>query len=147
MSRIRVMGSLLGELLRNRRIASDEEIIEVCDECTALEFQSIGYSRREVMKAMQEAKNKITTNYSGMFVKFDEEEEVNFSYGGSLEYNGLYRYQEVLAGFINFCKPSGAPNLLLVPGKKLKNLAYTKSQYLKRQVEEIKLGENKVSKN
>ena len=96
------MGSLLGEMLRNRRIASDEEIIEKCDECTALEFQSIGYCWREVMRAMQEAKNKIATDYSTMFVKIPDDEEVNFTYGGSLEYNGLYQYHGVLKVSLTF---------------------------------------------
>ena len=37
--------------------------------------------------------------------------------------------------------------MLLVPGKKLKNFAYSKKQYLKRQSEEHGVGGNKELKN
>ena len=37
--------SLLGEMLRNRRIASDPEIVEVVDNCIIGDFRIIGYNR------------------------------------------------------------------------------------------------------
>ena len=141
------MGSLLGEMLRNRRIASDEDIVELCDECTGMEFQSIGYGKKQVMQAMERARSKIDVDYSGEYVKYENEEEVSSRfYGGSLEYNGLYKYQEVLTGFIYNCKPCWAPGMLLVPGKKVKNFAYTKNQYLKRQREELGVGKSKFGR-
>ena len=142
------MGSLLGEMLRNRRIASDQDIVKKCDESTALEFQSIGYSRRQVLEAMEEAKETIEKNYSGMYVKIEEENEDNYvHFGGSLEYNGLYKYQEVIKNFIQDCKPVSSPGLLMVPGKKMKSLAYTKKQYLKRQIDDLEKVGNKTQKN
>ena len=66
--------SLLGEMLRSRRIASDDEIVKVSDECISLEFQSIGYARQEVEDAMSKAKDKIENGYSGEYVKIDEGE-------------------------------------------------------------------------
>ena len=59
--------SLLGEMLRGRRIASDEELIKKSDKCIGFEFESIGYSRRDVEQAMEEAKKKFEEKYSGMF--------------------------------------------------------------------------------
>ena len=136
---------LLGEMLRGRRISSDEEIYRKSDECTALEFQSIGYSRREVMEAMKLAGDKIENNYSQMFVKKEDEDRNNFVYyGGSMVYNGTYKYQEVVENFLKYCKPVWAPKILMVPGQKLKGLAYTKKQYLKRQNEDA--GESKLGK-
>jgi hypothetical protein len=85
--------SLLGEMLRGRRIASDEEMIELSDRCIAHEFQSIGYSRWEVQDAMEEAKNKVEDNYSGHFVKINEDGvKKYFSYGGGVVYNKNYGY-------------------------------------------------------
>ena len=142
------MGSLLGEMLRNRRLSSDQDIVKKCDESTALEFQSIGYSRRQVLEAMEEAKENIEKNYSGMYVKIEEENEDNFVYfGGSLEYNGLYKYHEVVKNFIQDCKPVSSPGLLMVPAKKMKSLAYTKNQYLKRQRDDLEKRGNKTKKN
>ena len=50
--------SLLVEMLRGRRIASDEVMVELSDKCIAYEFQSIGYSKWEVQHAMEEAKKR-----------------------------------------------------------------------------------------
>ena len=101
--------SLMGEMLRGRRIASDKELIEANDKCTGYEFQSIGYSRREVKQAMEEAKKKFDEKYSGMFVKFPNEdgERRCFSYGGGLVHNKNYRYGEVLVNYIENIKPIG----------------------------------------
>ena len=135
------LGSLLGEMLRSRRISSDEEIYSKSDECTALEFNSIGYSRRQVEEAMQQAGENIGKNYSQVFVKKDDEDEDHcVYYGGSMIYNGCYKYQEVVESFLKYCKPVWAPKILMVPGQKLKGLAYTKNQYLKRQNEDKRGG-------
>ena len=131
--------SLLGEMLRGRRIASDEEMIQLSDKCIAHEFQSIGYSRREVETAMEEAKKKVDEKYSGMFVKINDElERRYFSYGGGLVYNKNYRYGEVVMNFIDNVKPQGEPGILLLPDVKIKRLAFTKKRYLRRQEENKK---------
>ena len=104
--------SLLGEMLRGRRIASDEELIEISDKCIAHEFQSIGYSRREVQDAMEEAKKKVEENYSGQFVKINEDEGRRyFSYGGGIVYNKNYKYGEVFMSYIETIKPRGEPGI------------------------------------
>ena len=129
--------SLLGEMLRGRRIASDEGITEITDKCIAHEFESIGYSRREVEDAMLEAENKVKANYSGMFVKINEDDERRYySYGGGLIYNKNYKYGEVLMDFINKIKPHGEPGIVLLPDVKIKRLAYTKKRYLELQEED-----------
>ena len=88
--------SLLGEMLRSRRIASDDEIVKVSDECISLEFQSIGYARQEVEDAMSKAKDKIENGYSGEYVKIDEGEvHTKKQYGGSLVYNRNYMYKQL----------------------------------------------------
>ena len=40
--------------------------------------------------------------------------------------------------FIDRIKPEGEPGIILLPDMKLKNLAYTKKRYLKRQEEDKK---------
>ena len=133
--------SLLGEMLRGRRIASDSELVEMSDKCTGFEFQSIGYSRREVEQAMEEAKKKFDEKYSGMFVKITEDwdgERRYFSYGGGLVHNKNYRYGEVLVNYIENIKPCGEPGIVLLPDVKIKRLAYTKKRYLARQDEDKK---------
>ena len=132
--------SLMGEMLRGRRIASDKELVEASDKCTGYEFQSIGYSRREVQQAMEEARKKFDENYSGMFVKFPDEdgERRYFSYGGGLVHNKNYRYGEILVNYIENIKPAGEPGLVLLPDVKIKSLAYTKKRYLERQEEDLK---------
>ena len=106
--------SLLGEMLRGSRLASDEELITLSDKCIAHEFQSIGYSRREVDEAMENAKKKVDENYSPMFVKMnDDEGRRYFSYGLWLwlwlwlVYNKNYQYGEVVMNFIDRIKPHG----------------------------------------
>ena len=126
--------SLLGEMLRSRRIASDDEIVKVSDECISLEFQSIGYARQEVEDAMSKAKDKIENGYSGEYVKIDEGEvHTKKKYGGSLVYNRNYMYNSVLTRFINDCKPQDVAGISTVPDVKIKNLAYTRKRYLERQ--------------
>ena len=126
--------SLLGEMLRGRRIASDEEITELTDKSIAHEFESIGYSRREVEDAMEEAKKKVKMNYSGMFVKINEDGDRRvFSYGGGLIHNKNYKYSEVLMSYIDNIKPKGEPGIVLLPDVKIKRLAYTKKRYLELQ--------------
>ena len=126
-------------MLRGRRIASDEEMIRLSDKCIAFEFQSIGYSRREVENAMEEAKTKFEAKYSGMFVKINDDiDRRYFSYGGGLVYNKNYRYGEIVMNFIENTKPEGEPGIILLPDIKIKNLAYTKKRYLARQEDEKK---------
>ena len=134
--------SLLGEMLRGRRIASDDELTEVSDKCIAHEFQSIGYSRWEVKDAMEEAKKKVEENYSGQFVKINEDGHRRyFSYGGGLVYNKKYLYGDVLLNYIERIKPCGEPGMVLLPDVKIKNLAFTKRRYLELQ------SQNKKSKS
>ena len=133
--------SLLGEMLRARRISSDQELIEHSDECIGVEFESIGYSRREVEDAMEQARGKVDNKYSPTFVKIPDDDDCGrrfFRYGGGLVHNKNYRYGEVLLNFINNVKPQGDPGLVLLPDLKIKNLAYTKKRYLRRQDEETK---------
>ena len=126
--------SLLGEMLRNRRTSSDEEIVEVIDQCIKEDFVSIGYTRREVDEEMSKSKERIKTNYKKQFVKMVESNEKSYGYyGGSVVYNGHYEYNKVLENFIRLTKPAKPLKLCLKPGRKLKTLAYTKKSYLKRQ--------------
>ena len=132
--------SLLGEMLRGRRMASDEGLIELSDRCIAYEFQSIGYSRREVESAMDAAKKKFNENYSGHFVRINEDGDRRyFSYGGGLVHNKNYMYGEVLLNYIEKIKPYGEPGIVLLPDVKIKSLAFTKRRYLERQEENKKL--------
>ena len=127
--------SLLGEMLRGRRIASDEDLIELSDKCLAFEFESIGYSRREVKDAMEKAKKRVEENYSQMFVKMPNEDDERryFKYGGGIIYNKNYGYAEVLLNYIDTIKPADEPGLILLPDVKVKRLAFTKKRYLERQ--------------
>ena len=128
--------SLLGELLRNRRIASDEGIVEVIDICIVEDFISIGYTRRIVEEELQTCMEKIETNYSSEFVKKALDNERKIQFGGSVVYNGDYEYNRVLEGFIRMTKPENAPHIVSRPGNKLKSIAYSKRRYLKRQQED-----------
>ena len=125
--------SLLGEMLRGRRIASDEELFQLSDKCLAFEFQSIGYSRREVDDAMEKAKKRFDEKYSQMFVKIpddDGDERRYFKYGGGIVYNKNYRYAEVVLNYIDKIKPEDEPGIRLLTDVKVKRLAYTKKRYL-----------------
>ena len=131
--------SLLGEMLRGRRLASDEEMVALSDKCIAYEFQSIGYSRLEVKHAMEEAKKKVENNYSRQFVRINEDGERRyFSYGGGMIFNKNYQYAEVLLNYIENIKPRGEPGIMLLPDVKINRLAYTKKRYLERQEEDKK---------
>ena len=130
------MKSLLGELLRNRRIASDEGIVEVIDICIVEDFISIGYTRRIVEEELQTCMEKIETNYSSEFVKKALDNERKIQFGGSVVYNGDYEYNRVLEGFIRMTKQENAPHIVSRPGNKLKSIAYSKRRYLKRQQED-----------
>ena len=129
--------SLLGELLRNRRIASDCKIVEVMDSCILADFISIGYSKRNVQEEIQSCLEKVERNYSSEFVKFERTREDRPQYGGSIIYNGHYKYNEILENFIKNTKPLKAPKIMSKPGRKLKNIAFTKKRYLTRQQEDI----------
>ena len=133
--------SLLGEMLRGRRLASDEDLIGLSDECLAHEFKSLGYSRWEVNDAMEKAKKKVDENYSPSFVRIPDDDYDGrryFSYGGGLVFNKNYRYGEVVMNYnyyIESIKPHDEPGITLLPDVKIKNLAYTRKRYLARQEE------------
>ena len=132
--------SLLGEMLRGRRIASDDELIEHSDKCIAQEFESIGYSRWEVHDAMVKAKARVEEKYSQVFVKIpedDSDERRFFKYGGGIIYNKNYSYGEVFMNYIENIKPNDEPGVIFLPDVKLKRLAYTKKRYLARQEVDI----------
>ena len=139
--------SLLGEMLRGRRIASDEELVDISDKCISHEFQSIGYSRREVLDAMEKAKQRFKEKYSGMYVKFNEDEDEGrryFSYGGGIIFNKNYRYGEVFMNYIERIKPQGEPGIILLPDLKIKRIAFTKRRYLERQEDDKKKSKVKL---
>ena len=128
--------SLLGEMLRGRRIASDEELIELSDKCIAKEFESIGYNRREVNDAMEKAKQRVEEKFSRQFVKITEDdfdEKKYFKYGGGIIYNKNYSYGEVFMNYIRNIKPSDEPGVIFLPDVKVKRLAFTRKRYLERQ--------------
>lgn len=130
--------TLLGEMLRNRRIASDGEIVQKVDECIYKEFVSIGYKGKQVDIEMTNALQRITNNYSDYYVRITEDEErKKFMYCGGIVFNKNYDYPRILSEFLVDCKPEWAPKIAFMPGTKLKNLAYTKRSYLKRQHDDI----------
>ena len=51
--------SVLGEMLRNRRLASDAEIVQQVDKCIQEDFVSIGYIERKIKAKMDEENKKI----------------------------------------------------------------------------------------
>ena len=134
------MQSLLGEMLRGRRITSDEALIELGDKCLAFEFQSIGYSRWEVNDDMEKAKKRVEENDSQMFVKMppEDDERRYFKYGGGIKYNKNYGYAEVVLNYIDRIKPAEEPGIILLPDVKMKRLAFTKKRYLERQEADVK---------
>lgn len=138
--------SLLGELLRNRRIGSDHDVVENVDKSIFKNFVSIGYSWQQVKAEMELAQEKIEFKYSSMFVKIDEDDVKRKQYKGSIVYNSSYRYNEVLESFLNNIKPAEVLNITMVPGPKLKNIIFTKGRYLKRQNKDLESEEIKHSK-
>ena len=130
--------SLLGEMLRGRRISSDEEIIQATDKCIKEDFISIGYSRRRVDEEMEECLRRIDEDYSKQYVKYNETGlSRRFQYWGGVVYNGNYEYNNMVDKFIKTIKPVWAPQLVKLPGKKIKNIVYTKKRYLKRQRHDV----------
>ena len=128
--------SMLGEMLRNRRISSDDEIVDKIDWSIAYGFESIGYTRKEVLKEKKQCKKNISEKYSEVMVKKNEiVQQKNFygGYNGSLEYSSVYNYWIIVSKYLDRVKPTGVANLMAVPGRKLKNLLFTRKNYLKRQ--------------
>ena len=126
--------SMLGEMLRNRRLGSDMEIVKVVDDSILEGFMSIGYSRVEVLENMVECKKLICEGYSNMYVKLDKEvTEREISFGGVVEYNGLYNFDYVVKRYLASNDVLKRSVILSVPGRKLKNIVFTRKRYLKRQ--------------
>ena len=127
--------SLMGELLRNRRISSDNEVISIMDDVINRRFVSIGYSSGLVFLKTQELKRKIKAGYTEHYTRreYDCEIEKRFKYGGAIDYSQVYGYSRGAYEFIRRMKLKGEPSLLIRPCTKLKNLIYTKRRYLKRQ--------------
>ena len=133
------MQSMLGELLRCRRICSDDEVIKNVDECIKKEFESIGYCKLEVLETYKKAIERIETGYSRMYVKIPEElEDKKIRYGGSIVYNSNYNYDEILTRFIRSCGPAVKSRIVKVPGNKVKSIAYSKNNYIRRQKDDVK---------
>ena len=144
--------SLLGEMLRNRRTASDPEIVEAIDNCIISDFKTIGYNRREIDVEYKKSQDKICSKYNTLFVKYEDEVRMSkHGYGGSIIYAGSYIYHEVLFDFISRCQSSSGGildlRIVTVPGNKLKGIAYTKKRYLKRQQDDLAEKEKEAVKN
>ena len=58
--------SMLGEMLRNRRISSDDEIVDKIDWSIAYGFESIGHTRKEVLKEKKQCIRERITSYIGV---------------------------------------------------------------------------------
>ena len=139
--------TLLGEMLRNRRIASDGEIVVKVDECICKDFVSIGYSFTQVNSEMANARQRIQEKYSEFYCRItDDEITRKFMFCGGIVFNKNYDHPRILSEFLVNCKPEWAPKIAFMPGTKLKNLAYTKRNYLKRQHEDIEKSEFKLSR-
>ena len=133
------MQSMLGELLRCRRICSDDEVIKNVDDCIKKEFESIGYCKLEVIETYKKAIERIETGYSRMYVKIPEElEDKKIRYGGSIVFNSNYNYDEILTRFIRSCGPAVKSRIVKVPGNKVKSIAYSKNNYIRRQKDDVK---------
>ena len=129
------MQSMFGEMLRNRRLASDDGIIATIDNSILELFVSIGYKKEKLILEMQKAITKIARCYSATYVKMSDIGESNRKrkrYGGGIQYDSTYAYATYVMEFIEKIKSFDEPNLILLPGKKLRNIAYTKKRYLRR---------------
>ena len=130
--------SMMGELLRNRRISSDEEIINQIDEHIQAMFVSIGYSRLQMYSRMKKYTDKIISNYTDYMTKMnDEVEEKKYMYGGGIEYTNMFDCYNWACEIIGATKLKGEPMLVQVPGRRLKNKVYTKRRYLRRQQSQV----------
>ena len=86
--------SLKGEMLRNRRLASDDVIVRSIDESILEGFVSIGYNRRTVVLKMLQIVNELNENYTDEYVKImdDTVDGYRKRYGGGIEFNRIYTY-------------------------------------------------------
>ena len=125
---------MMTELLRNRRISSDEQIIAYIDEYIKRIFMSIGYSGLEVEDKMKKFIDKINSNYTDYMTKLNNDvEKEKYVYGGGIEFSKMNKCYDWACELLSVVKLKGEPVLVQLPGRKLKNIVYTKRRYLRRQ--------------
>ena len=83
--------------------------------------------------------NELNENYTDEYVKImdDTVDGYRKRYGGGIEFNRIYTYVQIICEFIERVKPVGEPKISLLPGKKVKNILFTKKRYLQKQKEYI----------
>ena len=67
----------------------------------------------------------------------DEVEEKKYMYGGGIEYTNMFDCYNWACEIIGATKLKGEPMLVQVPGRRLKNIVYTKRRYLRRQQSQV----------
>ena len=128
--------TMLGEMLRNRRIASDDDIVKKVDESIICGFRSIGFSKGQVLREWARCVKIIREDYSDFYIKKFENERTKLyanRFNGCLEYSSFVGYHGVVKRYISKFKPAGINSLTLVPSQRLKNIIYTRKMYLHRQ--------------
>ena len=122
------------ELLRHRRICSDEKFIEVNDGCLVEEYHKLGYDRDEVLKIKRRSLAEYGRRYDEKYkLKTERKIPDTVLCGTKTVYEGFHNTHVILKELIK-SGSVGVPKLpLMVPGTKLKSYLFTKRRYLAKQ--------------
>ena len=103
-------------------------------------FVSIGYTHGKVDETMLKYIKKIMVNYTDSFTKNNSDEgpeSRKVVYGGSIVHSRANMVSNWVCEMISDLRNRGEPSLNMVPGRKLKNVIYTKRRYLRRQRDQM----------
>ena len=127
------------ELLRHRRICSEETFIEVNDKCLEQEYEKLGYKKTDIKRIKKNELSKYKSKYDENYrTRVEKEIPSSVLCGAKTVFDGFHKTHEVLKELIKTSNQSQLKLPITVPGGKLKGYLFTKRSYLRKQKEFIR---------
>ena len=127
------------ELLRHRRICSEETFIEVNDKCLEQEYEKLGYKKTDIKRIKKNELSKYKSKYDENYrTRVEKEIPSSVLCGAKTVFDGFHKTHEVLKDLIKTSNQSQLKLPITVPGGKLKGYLFTKRSYLRKQKEFIR---------
>ena len=127
-----VAGVVSGEILRHRRICSNEDLIKTNDKCLEMELISRGYSKSLISKLIENRKNDISRDFSEEYIRIKPvSTPKGLVFGATTVYDSVWETHKIMKYFIKGLLQVDARLPSVTSGPKLRSMYYTKKRYLK----------------
>ena len=122
------------ELLRYRRLCSDDKIVRLNEQCLSRELKKVGYSEKGVQNMIRDAQKNIKENFDKIFEKRtkDSNKKRKIVYGSKVTFEGLIRSHSIVIEIIRASLVEQVMGPSVIPAMKLKGILITRKKYLQK---------------